>query len=194
MSSTAQSELFRAETTWFHVFTAMIKSGDMATLSGAAVKVYLVIKAHTNFSTGHAFPAIDTIGESAGLSKSQVLRCLTELEKAEYLTKKKRGRRNVYTLRERIEFTDDDGRPQAVATWDYLPDTVKHAQAELKNFLLTGKHDGNIIHIENLTLNYLHHNEGVNINEYNHLSEDFLKSLPPNIREKVESALRKKER
>jgi len=72
--SKSQAELFSAETTWFHVFKDMIDSGDMARLDGSAIKVYLVVKSYTNFSTGRAFPALELIAEKAGLSERQVIR------------------------------------------------------------------------------------------------------------------------
>jgi DNA-binding MarR family transcriptional regulator len=152
--TSTQRELFEAETSWFHVFKAMIDSGDLATMSGSSVKVYLVIKAHTSFSTGRAFPAIETIAEKAGLSRSQVLRELKALEAFGYLSKAKIGRRNEYRLREKVQITDDTGRPTAVATWDYLPSTVKEAVADLRNVLVSGDLAGSkIVHIERLQLN-----------------------------------------
>lgn len=149
-----QTELFQAQTTWFHVFKDMIDSGDMAKLDGSAIKVYLVIKSYSNFSTGRAFPAIEKIAEKAGLSKIQVMRCLKSLEESEYITKKKVGRHNDYTLREKVSITDSDGKPHSVATWDYIPNTVKDAMAELKRAVLTGDMvGGKVIHIESLVLN-----------------------------------------
>ena len=114
-----QSELFKAETTWFHVFKDMIDSGDMATLDGSSIKVYLVIKSYTNFSTGRAFPALELIASKAGLSERQVMRCLIELEKLGYISKEKTGRHNTYTLREKVSIKDSEGRPKAVATVSY---------------------------------------------------------------------------
>jgi DNA-binding MarR family transcriptional regulator len=149
-----QNELFEAETSWFHVFKAMIDSGDLATMSGSSVKVYLVIKAHTNFSTGRAFPAIETIAAKSGLSRSQVLRELKTLEAMGYLSKSKTGRHNEYRLREKVQITDGDGRPAAVATWDYLPASVKEAVADLRNVLVSGDLGGTkIVHIERLQIN-----------------------------------------
>lgn len=148
-----QGELFKAETNWFHVFNAMIESGDVAKMGPYAITVYLVIKAHTNFSTGRAFPAIETIVEKSGVSKRQVIECLKTLEEFEYITKEKVGRNNVYRLREKIEVQDNEGRPAAVITWDYLPSTVKAAHAELRNFLMNGAVDGKIVMIEHLNLN-----------------------------------------
>jgi len=147
-----QKELFKAETTWFHVFKSMIDSGDLAAMTGSELKVYLVVKSFTNFSTGRSFPAIETIAQNSGLSPSQVTRALRKLETNDYIKIQKKGRKNCYTLREKVNCTDDDGRPSAVATWDYIPHGVTDAQAELKNFLSSGV-DGKIINIERLTLN-----------------------------------------
>ncbi len=54
----SQGDLFRAETTWFHIFHSMIQTGDISRMGPYAVTVYLVIKAHTNFQSGRAFPAV----------------------------------------------------------------------------------------------------------------------------------------
>lgn len=176
------AELFKAETTWFHVFKDMIDNGDMAILDGSTIKVYLVVKSYTNFSTGRAFPAHDLIASKAGLSERQVIRCLLELEQAEYITKEKVGRHNVYTLREKVSIKDSEGRPQAVATWDYIPNSVKDAMAELKHAVITGDMvGGRIIHIENLVLNVM---TGDNSTQVNINSADFDK-LPVNIKEKL---------
>lgn len=177
------AELFKAETTWFHVFKDMIDNGDMATLDGSTIKVYLVIKSYTNFSTGRAFPAHDLIASKAGLSERQVIRCLLELEQAQYITKEKVGRHNVYTLREKVSIKDSEGRPQAVATWDYIPNSVKDAMAELKHAVITGDMvGGKIIHIENLVLNM--NITGDNSTQVNINAADFDK-LPINIKEKL---------
>lgn len=177
-----QQELFKAETSWFHVFKDMIDNGDMARLDGSAIKVYLVVKSTTNFSTGHAFPAMDLICEKAGLSRPQVMRCLKSLEEAGYISRGKKGRHNLYTLREKVMISGADGRPQAVATWDYIPGKVKESMAEIKNAVFTGDMvGGKIIHIENLFLNVQtgDHATMVNIN-----SPEFAK-LDPEMRERL---------
>jgi 2-phospho-L-lactate guanylyltransferase (CobY/MobA/RfbA family) len=161
---TNQQELFQAETTWFHIFKTMIDSGDAAKMGGTTFLVYSVIKAHTNYSTGRSFPAHETIAEKSGISVEQVKRCINKLIDMEYVTKGKQGRSNVYTLREKVQVLDGAGRPSAVATWDYLPSTVKAAMADLKNVLMSGDLGGaKIVHIERLQINIGNHN--VNINE-----------------------------
>lgn len=161
MKKQEQLPLLQAETSWFHVFKSMIEGGDAAKMGGTTFLIYAVIKAHTNWSTGRSFPTIETIMEKAGVSKETVLRSLKTLEKMDYIRKEKVGRVNAYTLREKVSFEDNEGRPQAVAMWDYLPSTVKAAQAELKNFIMTGKAtDNKIIHIESATFN-------VQVGDYN---------------------------
>lgn len=152
-----QGDLFRAETTWFHVFHSMIETGDIARMGPYAVTVYLVIKAHTNFDTGRSFPAIDTITDESGISRSQVIRSLKVLEANGYIARNREGRRNEYRLREKICIQDEAGHPAAVATWDYLPSSVKAATADLKNVLVSGNFSGSkIVQIERLQVNVTH--------------------------------------
>jgi hypothetical protein len=52
-----------------------------------------------------------------------------------------------------VEIQDDQGRPAAIATWDYLPSGVKEAMAELKNVLMTGDFgSAKIVQIEKIEL------------------------------------------
>jgi DNA-binding MarR family transcriptional regulator len=178
-----QYDLFQAETTWFHVFRSMIESGDVARMGPYAFTVYAVIKAHTNFKSGIAFPGIPTIIEKSGISKAQVHRALDELERCGYITREKMGRNNKYTLREKIGISDDKGRPIADATWDYVPDGVKGAVAELKHVMMTGDFAGaKIVTIENLTVNFNQFNDhAMQINIQN-LMENMDK-LAPEVRD-----------
>lgn len=163
-----QAELFEAETTWFHVFKAMIDNGDVARMGPYAVTVYLVIKSFTNFNTGLSFPSVETISAKSGISAVQVKRCLKILEETGYISKERAGKNNVYRLREKVEFTDDSGRPAAVATWDYLPSTIDAARAEIKNFRLTGESEGlQVVHIEKLILNVQINNGSSGVSQIN---------------------------
>lgn len=186
-----QQELFKAETTWFHVFKSMVDNGDVARMGPHATTLYMVIKSYTNFTTGRAFPSIDLIVEKSGISKSQVLRELRTLEEFGYISITKKGRSNHYTLREKVEVMDTEGRPTAVATWDYLPSTVGHAVADLKNVLVTGDMGkAQVVHIERLNVNLMvgDHNTQVNF-------ADAVKALDgikdPKIRESLASLLSK---
>ena len=184
-SKKPQSELFQAQTTWFHVFKNMIDNGDVAKMGAYATTVYMVIKAHTNYSTGLSFPAIETIAEKSGVSIPQVKRELKKLEEFGYITKVKKGRNNQYTLREKVDIQDAAGRPSAVATWDYLPGAVQDAVADLKNVLVTGKaENAKIVHIERLTVNIAQAG-GIVLN-MEHVAE-----MPPEIRLEIEAILKR---
>jgi len=183
-SKQPQSELFQAQTTWFHVFKNMIDNGDVAKMGPYAVTTYLVIKAHTNYSTGESFPSIETIVEKSGISERQVKKDLATLEELGYITKEKKGRNNHYTLREKVEIQDAAGRPSAVATWDYLPGAVQDAVADLKNVLVTGKaENAKVVHIERLTVN-IANSGGIVLNMEN-------AGIPPEIRLEIEAILKR---
>jgi hypothetical protein len=144
-----------ADVTWFHLFRSMIESGDVATMGPHAFAVYAVVKSHTHFSRGAAFPSVELIAEKSGVSVRQVKRELKTLQGLGYLGVRKVGRANHYALREKVEVQDEAGRPAAVATWDYLPAGVGAAVAELKHVLMSGDLGGaaRVINIERLTVN-----------------------------------------
>ena len=110
------------------------------------------------------------------------------MEEFGYITKEKSGRHNVYTLREKVSIRDEEGRPQAVATWDYIPHRVKEAIAELKHATVSGElMGGKIIHIETLNLNVNIFN-GENANQtVNNLLTGDLDKLPPDMRKSLEA-------
>lgn len=180
-----QEELFHAETSWFAVLRTMIDSGDAAKLGGTAFLVYCVIKAHTNFSTGHSFPTLETIAEKAGLgSNDQVVRCIKKLEALGYISKEKTGRNNVYTLREKVTILDGEGKEAALASWDYRPSQMKQAMDDVRHVLLTGDFAGaKIVHIEHLQIIQGQHNTGVQNNPGIQISNDDLIKLPSDVQE-----------
>jgi hypothetical protein len=79
------------------------------------------------------------------------MRDLKALEDKGYLTKEKRGRSNVYHLREKIEIKDAAGRPTAVATWDYLPGFGRLDSANLAGLPGNDKTLARQIRTENLS-------------------------------------------
>lgn len=174
-----QLNLIEPETSWFHIFRAMVDSGDVAAMGPFAVTVYLVVKSYTNWKTGRSFPTVELIAEKSGISKRQAIASLKRLEELGYVTKERQGRSNTYKLREKIELKDDQGRPAATASWDYLPSTVRDAVAELKQFTVTGRSDSlNVIHIENLTLQIQQVFGGENIHQNNMIDPNALPDGP----------------
>lgn len=169
--SEKQLELFSANATWFHVFKALIDSGDAAKMGGTVFLVYCVVKRHCAFGNGLSFPSIELIAEKSGVGTRQVIRSLEKLEELGYITKHKEWRSNKYTLREQIPVTDNQsGELAAMASWDYVPDAVGATLQDLKNVMVTGDFGAaKIIKIERLTVNVQvisgEHATGVQIND-----------------------------
>ena len=166
-----QSELFKTDIGWFHIFKELIRNGTWARMSSNSKSLYPVIKAYANHQSGEAFPSIDTLQKFSGLARASVVKALKELESEGLLAKSgAAGRHNNYSLIEKFEVTDSEGRPAASVSFDYMPALVGDAVAELKNFMARGMTlpDGKtqFIKIENLTLNITHNNiENQNIDK-----------------------------
>lgn len=166
--TSAQVELFKADVSWFHIFKELIRSKTWAKMSPQAKALYPVIKAFTNWQDGHAFPSFDTLQEYSGLGRASISKAVKELEALGYVRREKQGTGRAstqYRLLEKFNVEDADGRPSAVATFDYLPGLVKDATAELKNFIARGMNaDGKLqyIHIEKLNLTINHAGRDVN--------------------------------
>lgn len=60
--------------------------------------VYVNIKRHQNSVTKEAFPSTETIAKESGISKPTVLKCIKNLEAAEYISIRKSGRKNIYSF------------------------------------------------------------------------------------------------
>lgn len=195
-----QAELFRADTTWFHVFKAMVDSGEAGEMGSTAFLVYCIIKSHCAFSNGESWPSIETIAKKANVSTRQVIRELQTLEGRGYVRKEKRGRSNAYVLREKVDIMDAAGEPVKRASWDYVPDLVKAATLDLKHVVLTGDFGAaRIVHIENLHVEVKQlitgeHNTGIQFNDVDldTLPEDVRKGLLARAEEARRRALVKK--
>jgi hypothetical protein len=138
------------DTSFFSLFRQMFIQGTVAEIGGTAFTVYCAIKAHVDFSTGESFPSQKLLAEQTGFSERQIIKSLKILEQHRLLEKTREHTRNIYRLKERLVIDKT-----MVATWDYLPATLKKARQELRNFALTGElKDAKVIHIEihNLTI------------------------------------------
>jgi len=184
-----QQELFKAQTAWFHVFKSMVQSGDVAAMGPGATTVYLVIKAYTNWQDGRSFPSQKIIAEKTGMNDRTVRRHLKTLADFGYLnieSGKLDGRNNRYTLREKIVIRNSEDEPAAVATWDYLPSTVKAAVAEIRNLALKGDFDGvQLINIERLEINI----GQLGLAHYMTQFQSELKKLPLDLQTAIKTAL-----
>lgn len=142
-----------ASTRFGHFLKDMIDSGDFARLDSKPVKVYFVIKAHADLQNGDSFPGVPLIAAEAGMSEPTVKRSLKQLCELGYLSIRKKGRKNVYTLREKVVIRDETGTQVAAATWNYIPMSFKSQLDDLKAVLLSGDlTGGRVINIEKINL------------------------------------------
>lgn len=172
-----QLEIFTADASWFHIFKELIRNKTWAKLSASATKLYPVIKSFINHQSGSAFPSIDTLEEFSGLSRPSIIKALKELEVEGLLIKSTNGRNSNYSVVEKFDVKNEQGKPTASVSFDYMPAYVKDAVAELRNFVAE---DGkvNYIKIEYLTLNIINGEHGtVNNNNQIVTPEDAIKSM-----------------
>lgn len=135
-----QGDLFEVDASWFHVFRDFVASGQMAAMTSSSVKVYLVIRAYTNPSTGDSFPSVDTIMEKSGLSRASVMRELKTLEDQGHIRRAKSGRHNVYNLLDKwpIKSVTTGEVVRRVEVVPYIPRMVEAITRKLKQALLSG--------------------------------------------------------
>lgn len=152
----------------------------MAEIGCSAFTLYCAIKAHADFHNGYSIPSQKALSEQTGLSERQIQKSLRVLVEHGLLEKRKEWKRNVYQLREKILLDD------AVATWTYLPSTLKRARQELQDFLLTGDaKDAKIIHIEKLVIENLVVGDQINVSMPQKPDLDAIKD--PRLRGRLEA-------
>lgn len=176
---------WQADAWWFHFFRSLIDGGQLAEMSGAACKIYLVVKSHANYSNGLGGPALTTIAKKAGVSLATVKRELAYLLKTGLICKRKSGRNNVYQAIEHFPFTDAEGTSIAVGRWGYVPGEVKAATEELKKTVETQSLNSAVmIRINKLQLQIVEHGgQGIQNGDIN------LEAMPAELREPLERLL-----
>ncbi len=147
-----QQDLFQPDFGWFHFFRTTIRSGTWAKMSLAAKAAYPVIKSYAAAENGASFPSNDTIADQAGLAKASVTKALRELAELGLITATTApGRKTLYSVKERFEVQHPQTGERGPATFDYVPQTVQKAVAELKEFIAKGT-PGQVIQV-NFNLN-----------------------------------------
>lgn len=167
MTKQEEQQELKADVSWFHIFKEIIRSGTWARMSPSAKSIYPVVKSFTNWESGSAFPSIDTLQELSGSARASVVKALKELEELGLLIKNKsRGRSSNYSMVEKFDVKDGDGKHAASVSFDYIPSSAAAAIAEFKRILSSGfvSSDGktNFIKIDTLNLN-IHTGSGDNL-------------------------------
>jgi DNA-binding transcriptional ArsR family regulator len=138
---------------WFHVVRGLIYRGEIARIGAVAWAVYCSVKAHTKLDTGDAYPSIERIADQVGVSHDTVQRAMKRLVEADLLTVEKRGRRNIYSLTEKVAITRPDGELWGTAQRKYSPLGFPDFIDELKRVARTGNAPGDRAITINVTVN-----------------------------------------
>jgi DNA-binding transcriptional MocR family regulator len=130
----------KADLWWCHMFRSIVTSGDLRDLSGAAIKVYFVLKVSANLHTGEANVLQDRIAQLCGLSISSVKRGLGELKQKGYVKSKERfGQSSTYRMIERFPVITRDREVVATATFPFIGKDVKERTREVEETLKIGR-------------------------------------------------------
>lgn len=153
-----QPDLFKADTSWFHIFKEIVRNETWAKMSGSAKAVYPVVKSYANWEHGGAFPSIDTLEQYSGVSRPSVVKALRELEELGLLKKvTTRGKGSAYSIVEKFNVRDEEGNGAASVSFDYIPASTAAIMAEFKRMLSEGlvAQDGKniFIKVDSITLN-----------------------------------------
>ena len=136
-----QAELWdelRVEAQWYHVMRGQVLDGLISRIGAPAWAVYSILKAHTNFRTGDAFPSQQTIAELMGVSVDTVNRAMKVLLEQGIVEQRREGRKNHYFIREQIAVLDDNDQVVAYAHDRYVPAEFEQFSRALKHMAKTG--------------------------------------------------------
>jgi len=142
-------EGLRVNGTWFHVLRSFSHDKEIAKIGTMALAVYIVIKGHTDFQTGNAFPSIPAIAEQIGVTDDTIRLALKKLVKQGWLTVAKKGRNNQYGIVEKVHIDSVDGQRWATAQRKYVGTQFQPFVDELQRLVRTG----NLPTDKNITIN-----------------------------------------
>jgi len=120
------------DTTYHTQQRDMFTSGLAAQIGVYAYAVWNAIKYHSDFQTGKSWPGIRHLAEITGVSKASVEKAIDTLVQAHLLRVTKRGQRNVYVARERLDVRVGD-RVICTIAIDYVPARMRERLEQLKS-------------------------------------------------------------
>lgn len=119
------------DTTYHTQQRDMFSSGLAAEIGVHAFAVWHAIKAHADFQTGVAWPSIRRIVELTGCADKTVQSAIKTLVASHLLRVSKRGQKNVYVARERMDVRVGD-RVICTVVIDFVPSAMRDTLAKLK--------------------------------------------------------------
>lgn len=125
----------KADVWWSKIFRSLIDNGDLARMSGSAVKVYFALKSRVNAKTGLTSCSMQRIASDTGISEKSARRAIAELIKHGYVHQNLRpGRTSELLLIEQFTLRNGEhitGR----ATFAYIPKQLDQRLKELKQII-----------------------------------------------------------
>jgi len=119
----------------------LFSSGLVAKIGMNAFGVWLAIKSHADYNTGHAWPGMRRLADLTGLSLGLVHKSVQILLEAHLLRVEKAakaGRRGqTYVACERLDVRLGD-RVLCTVVLDYIPATMRHSVNTLNQALISG--------------------------------------------------------
>lgn len=109
----------------------MFTSGLVAQIGPSAFVTWGAIKWHADFNTGEAYPGIRRLAEITGMSTPTVQTALKVLVENHLLRIRKRGQKNVYVARERLDVRVGD-RVICTVVVDFVPAEMRERLELLK--------------------------------------------------------------
>jgi DNA-binding transcriptional MocR family regulator len=119
------------DTTYMTQQRDMFSSGLAAQIGVYAYTTWCAIKYHSDFQTGQSWPGIRHLATLVGASKASIEKAILDLEAAHLLRVDRRGRKNVYIARERMDVRIGDRVICSIAI-DYVPAQMREKLAALR--------------------------------------------------------------
>lgn len=119
------------DTTYHTQQRDMFASGLAAAIGVHAYAVWNAVKYHADFQTGRAWPGIRRLAKLTGCADKTVQAAIRTLSAKHLLRVEKKGQRNVYVARERMDVRVGD-RVICTVVMDFVPATMRERLAKLK--------------------------------------------------------------
>jgi DNA-binding transcriptional regulator YhcF (GntR family) len=119
------------DTTYHTQQRDMFSSGLAAEIGVHAFAVWHAIKAHSDFNTGESWPSIRRIVELTGCADKTVQAAIKTLVVSHLLRVSKKGQKNLYVARERMDVRVGD-RVICTVVVDFVPSEMRDKLAKLK--------------------------------------------------------------
>lgn len=134
------------DTTYHTQQRDMFTSGLASEIGVNAFAVWHAIKSHADFQTGIAWPGIRRLMLLTGLSTDPVQAAIKKLVEHHLLRVSKRGQKNIYVARERMNVRVG-GMVICTVVVDFVPATMRERLARIKN-ATTGNSGGSDVWAE----------------------------------------------